>query len=49
LEERRAKNNDLVNKHMMMEEELKTLKKASKSRKRADKESITSLKKDRDH
>jgi hypothetical protein len=49
LEEKRAKYDELVNKHMMMEEELVTLKKASKSRKPGDKKSIAYLKKDRDH
>lgn len=49
LEERRAKYDDLVNKHMMMEKELVTLKKASENRKGADKESITSLKKEKNH
>jgi hypothetical protein len=49
LEEKKAKYDELVNKHMMMEEELVTLKKASKSRKPGDKKSIAYLKKDRDH
>jgi hypothetical protein len=49
LEERKVKYDDLVNRHMMMEEELVTLKKALESRKQADKELIAFLKKDRDH
>lgn len=49
LEERRAKYDDLVNKHMMMEKEFVTLKKASENRKGADKKSITSLKKEKNH
>jgi hypothetical protein len=36
LEERKAKFNDLVNKHMMMDKELVTLKKASESKKHAE-------------
>jgi len=49
LKERKIKYDDLVNKHVMMEEELVTLKKASKSRKHTNKKLIAFLKKDRNH
>lgn len=42
------KYDDLVNKHVMLEKELVTLKKTSEGRRRADKESIASLKKKRE-
>jgi len=44
-----TKYDDLVNKHVMLEKELVSLKKTSKSRRRACKESITALKKEKDH
>lgn len=44
-----VKYDDLVNKHVTLEKELVTLKKTSESRRRADEESITALKKERDH
>jgi len=44
-----TKYNDLVNKHVMLEKELVSLKKTFKSRRRACKESITALKKEKDH
>jgi chromosome segregation ATPase len=48
LNEGKAKYDELVNKHVMVEQELVTLKRASESRKSADKETIASLKKERD-
>ena len=48
LEEGKVKYDELVNKHVMMEQEFVTLKRALKNRKFADKETITSLKKERD-
>ena len=48
LEEGKVKYDELVNKHVMVEQELVTLKRASESRKSADKETIASLKKERD-
>jgi hypothetical protein len=44
-----TKYDDLVNKHVMLEKELVSLKKTSKSRRCACKESITALKKEKDH
>ena len=49
LEEGKVKYDELVNKHIMVEQELVTLKRASESRKSDDKETIASLKKKRDH
>jgi hypothetical protein len=43
------KYDDLVNKHVMLEKELVTLKKTCEGRRRAEKESIASLKKKKDH
>jgi chromosome segregation ATPase len=48
LKEGKAKYDELVNKHVMVEQELVTLKRASESRKSANKETIASLKKERD-
>jgi hypothetical protein len=48
LEEGKVKYDELVNKHVMMEQEFVTLKRALKNRKFADKETIASLKKERD-
>jgi hypothetical protein len=48
LEEGKVKYDELVNKHVMVEQELVTLKRASENRKSADKETIASLKKERD-
>jgi chromosome segregation ATPase len=48
LEEGKVKYDELVNKHVMMEQEFVTLKRASENRKFADKETIASLKKERD-
>ena len=48
LEEGKVKYDELVNKHVMMEQEFVTLKRASKNRKFADKVTIASLKKERD-
>jgi chromosome segregation ATPase len=48
LEEGKVKYDELVNKHVMMEQEFVTLKRASEKRKFADKETIASLKKERD-
>ena len=45
LKEGKVKYDKLVNKHVMVEQELVTLKRASESRKFADKEIIASLKK----
>jgi len=49
LEERIVKYDDMVNKHVMLEKELMTLKKTSESKRRANKKSIAALKKERDH
>jgi hypothetical protein len=48
LEEGKVKYDELVNKHVMMEQEFVTLKRALKNRKFADKETIASLKKEMD-
>jgi hypothetical protein len=48
LEEGKVKYDELVNKHVMMEQEFVTLKRASENKKSADKETIASLKKERD-
>ena len=48
LKEGKAKYDELVNKRVMVEQELVTLKRASESRKSDDKETIASLKKERD-
>jgi hypothetical protein len=49
LKERVAKYDDLVNKHVMLKNELVIVKKGSNDRRHADKGLITSLKKKRDH
>jgi hypothetical protein len=49
LEERIVKYDDMVNKHVMLEKELMTLKKTYESKRRADKKSIAALEKRRDH
>jgi len=49
LEERIVKYDDMVNKHVMLEKELMTLKKTSESKRRANKKSIAALEKERDH
>jgi chromosome segregation ATPase len=48
LEEGKVKYDELVNKHVMMEQEFMTLKRASENKKSADKETIASLKKEMD-
>ena len=48
LEDGKVKYDELVNKHVMMEQEFVTLKRASENRKFVDKETIASLKKERD-
>jgi chromosome segregation ATPase len=48
LEEGKVKYDELVNKHVMVEQELVTLKRALESKKFANKETIASLKKERD-
>ena len=48
MEEGKVKYDELVNKHVMMEQEFVTLKRASENRKFADEETIASLKKERD-
>jgi chromosome segregation ATPase len=48
LEEGKVKYDELVNKHVMVEQELVTLKRALESKKSANKETIASLKKERD-
>jgi len=48
LEEGKVTYDELVNKHVMMKQEFVTLKRASENKKSADKETIASLKKERD-
>ena len=48
LEEGKVKYDELVNKHVVMEQEFMTLKRASENKKSADKETIASLKKEMD-
>jgi hypothetical protein len=48
LEKGKVRYNELVNKHVMIEQELVTLKRASENRKSADKEIIASMKKEKD-
>ena len=49
LKEKVPKYNDLINKHVMLDKELVTVKKGYEDRRYADKGLITSLKNERDH